>query len=148
MRRSLRASPRCSRPWALRLEDARRLALEPDDVDALEAPGGETIVRRRGGRTLGAVRSLGRLDMWSTCSYAEHMSKMIQIRNVPEKLHGKLKARAALCGMTLSDYLLAEMRAVAERPTPGELLDRLHGRTKMRPRVPPAKAIRAERDRR
>ncbi len=44
--------------------------------------------------------------------YAIDMSKMIQIRNVPDALHRKLKARAALEGMSLSDYLLAEVQAV------------------------------------
>ena len=50
---------------------------------------------------------------------------MIQIRNVPDALHRKLKARAALAGMTLSDYLLAEIRRTAERPTRHELLQRI-----------------------
>ncbi len=44
--------------------------------------------------------------------YAVNMSKMIQTRNVPDALHRKLKARAALEGMSLSDYLLAEVQAV------------------------------------
>jgi hypothetical protein len=48
------------------------------------------------------------------CVY--HMSTMIQIRNVPDALHRRLKARAALAGMSLSDYLLSEIREVAERP--------------------------------
>ncbi len=76
------------------------------------------------------------------------MSKMIQIRNVPDRLHHKLKARAALSGISLSDYLLAEIRLAAERPTRDELLERLAGRSPVRPRVGPARAIRAERDRR
>ncbi len=42
---------------------------------------------------------------------------MIQIRNVPDALHRRLKSRAALAGMSLSDYLLGEIRSVAERPT-------------------------------
>ena len=46
------------------------------------------------------------------------MSKMIQLRNVPDSLHRTLKARAAMAGMSLSDYLLAEIREVAERPNP------------------------------
>ena len=53
---------------------------------------------------------------------------MIQIRNVPDELHRTLKSRAALSGMSLSDYLLAEMRHVAERPTRAELLARLRAR--------------------
>lgn len=56
------------------------------------------------------------------------MSKMIQLRNVPDALHRSLKARAALAGMSLSDYLLAEIREIAERPTLAELRDRLHSR--------------------
>ena len=75
------------------------------------------------------------------------MSKMIQIRNVPDSLHRKLKARAALEGMSLSDYLLAEIRRSAERLTPGELRERLHKRTSISPDVPPAEAVREERDR-
>src|SRR3546814_15248840 len=57
------------------------------------------------------------LDMFSTWLYVLHMPAMIQIRNVPEALHRRLKSRAALAGMSLSDYLLSEVRAVAERPT-------------------------------
>jgi len=88
------------------------------------------------------------IDMWSTCSYAINMGIMIQIRNVPEALHRQLKSRAALAGMSLSDYLLSEIRQVAERPTIDELRTRLRGRTEMAPSVPPAEAVRAERDRR
>ena len=44
------------------------------------------------------------------------MSKMIQIRNVPDGLHRALKVRAAKAGMTLSDYLLSEIERVVERP--------------------------------
>ncbi len=53
------------------------------------------------------------------------MSKMIQIRNVPDELHRKLKVRAAELGVTLSDYLLAEARQAAEKPTLQEMLARL-----------------------
>jgi len=74
------------------------------------------------------------------------MSKMIQLRHVPEDLHRKLKARAALSGLSLSDYLLQEVRRVAERPTVAELRSRLAHRTAVSPKVPPAKAIRAERE--
>ena len=50
-----------------------------------------------------------------------HMGAMIQIRNVPDALHPQLKSRVALAGMSLSDYLLGEIRQVAERPTLNEL---------------------------
>jgi len=76
------------------------------------------------------------------------MSTMIQIRNVPDTLHRRLKSRAALAGMSLSDYLLNELREVAERPTLEELRARLHGRSRTTPSMPPAQAVRAERDRR
>jgi len=74
------------------------------------------------------------------------MGTMIQIRNVPQTLHRRLKARAALAGMSLSDYLLSEIRQVAERPTIDELRMRLHSRTETTPSIPPAEAIRLERD--
>lgn len=74
------------------------------------------------------------------------MSAMIQIRNVPDALHRRLKARAALAGMSLSDYLLREVRCVAERPTPDDLRARLARRSVVAPDVSPADAVRAERD--
>ena len=60
--------------------------------------------------------------------YALSMGKHIQIRNVPEDLHRTLKSRAALSGMSLSDYLLQEARKIAERPTVEELRQRLRQR--------------------
>ena len=56
------------------------------------------------------------------------MTTMIQIRNVAGRLHRELKARAAREGMSLSDYLLREIREVAERPTLAEMRARLHSR--------------------
>lgn len=76
------------------------------------------------------------------------MSTMIQIRNVPDALHRRLKSRAALAGMSLSDYLLGEIRQVAERPTLDELRARLEQRPGTTLSVTPAQAVRAERDRR
>jgi plasmid stability protein len=88
------------------------------------------------------------LIMCSACFNVLHMSTMIQIRNVPDELHRELKSRAALAGMSLSDYLLAEIRQVAERPTLDELRARLQSRQATNPSVAPADAVRAERDRR
>jgi len=42
---------------------------------------------------------------------------MIQIRNVPDDLHRRLKARAALAGFSLSEYLLHELKLIMETPT-------------------------------
>lgn len=50
---------------------------------------------------------------------------MIQIRNVPDELHRKLKVRAAEMGLTLSDYLKGEIERIADMPTLDEMLDRL-----------------------
>jgi len=74
------------------------------------------------------------------------MSTMIQIRNVPDALHRKLKARAAMAGVSLSDYLLNEIRHVAEVPTIEELQKRLASRSTVTLDVSPAEAVRAERD--
>ena len=71
---------------------------------------------------------------------------MIQIRNVPDALHRRLKSRAALAGMSLSDYLLNQIREVAERPTLDELRSRLERRSGPALPVEPAAAVRAERD--
>lgn len=75
------------------------------------------------------------------------MSSMIQIRNVPEELHRDLKARAARTGMTLSDYLLAELRALAVRPTMQEWLARSETWKPVEVDESPAAALAAERSR-
>ena len=74
------------------------------------------------------------------------MSKMIQLRNVPEALHRRLKARAAMAGMSLSDYLLAEIKEIAERPTLAELRDRLRTRKAVTLQIDSARLVREERE--
>lgn len=74
------------------------------------------------------------------------MSKMIQVRNVPDDLHRRLKARAALSGMSLSEYLLQELKHVAARPTAEDMRARLEGRVPVHPKEPVVEAVRAERD--
>jgi plasmid stability protein len=78
-------------------------------------------------------------------SYAERM-KTLQVRNVPDDLHTTLKVRAAQSGMSLSEFVLAELQRVAERPTRAELLARLRTRPRVRARVDAAALVRAERD--
>ena len=75
-----------------------------------------------------------------------HMSVMIQIRNVPEGLHRTLKSRAALAGMSLSEYLLREVAELAARPTMEEMRARLESRERVQLSVDPVDVIRAERD--
>jgi hypothetical protein len=86
------------------------------------------------------------LDMWRTCSYYKHMAKMIQLRHVPESLHRQLKARATLAGMSLSDYLIREVRKIAERPTLDEIKARLAAMGPSRLKTSPTAVIREERD--
>jgi plasmid stability protein len=74
------------------------------------------------------------------------MSTMLQIRNVPDQLHRKLKARAALAGMSMSEYALRELRRALERPTREELLARLAELPAPMLVPPPAAVIREERD--
>jgi len=76
------------------------------------------------------------------------MPKMIQIRHVPDDLHRALKVRAAQLGVSLSDYLLSELRRIAERPTREELLQRIASRAPVRSRLDSVRAVRAERERR
>ena len=74
------------------------------------------------------------------------MSAMIQIRNVPDDVHRSLKSKAALEGLTLSDFLLREVRLIASRPTPTEMAARLTSRSPVKSRESMAQAVRRERD--
>lgn len=70
----------------------------------------------------------------------------IEIRNVPDALHRRLKSRAAQAGMSLSNYLLQQIREVAGRPTIKEMQARLARRSPVMLSVDTADAVRAERD--
>ena len=74
------------------------------------------------------------------------MSVMVQIRNVPDELHRKLKSRAALAGMSISEYVLRDLERALERPTREELLARLRNRQSVEPVESIATAVRAERE--
>ncbi len=74
------------------------------------------------------------------------MSVMIQIRNVPDELHRRLKARAALAGRSLSDYALEELSRSLERPTREELFERLSERPILDLAESPAAIVRNDRD--
>jgi plasmid stability protein len=76
------------------------------------------------------------------------MSVMIQIRNVPDAVHRRLKARAALAGISMSEYILREMRKVLERPTREEMLARIAAYSEEKLSPDPATLIREERDKR
>lgn len=70
----------------------------------------------------------------------------MQIRNVPTEIHRRLKARAAIEGMSMSDYVLREVRKALDRPTRQEILERLMAKPVRRVRLSAAEIIRAERD--
>ncbi|MDR4494980.1 MAG: hypothetical protein AB7P17_14850 [Nitrospirales bacterium] len=74
------------------------------------------------------------------------MSKMIQLRNVPDRLHRKLKARAATEGRSLSEYLLNHIRELAERPTLLEMRERLRCREPVDVQPSPTEILRQERE--
>ncbi len=50
------------------------------------------------------------------------MSKMIQIRNVPDAVHKTLKVRAAAEGISLSDYIKRDLEALAKQTTLEDVL--------------------------
>jgi antitoxin FitA len=56
------------------------------------------------------------------------MAKTLQVRDVPDEVHATLRARAAAAGLALSEYVLRELVAVAERPTVAEVLRRAQER--------------------
>ena len=92
------------------------------------------------------MNSPAALDMRSTCLYAESMSKMIQVRDVPDQVHGTLKARAAREGMSLSDFLKRELARSAERPSMQEWLERTQQVKPLRSKQSAAQVIRELRD--
>lgn len=75
------------------------------------------------------------------------MSTMIQIRNVPDTLHRRAKARAALEGLTLSDFALRALRKEVERPTMAEVAARIRSLEPVDATPSAAELVRHERDR-
>jgi plasmid stability protein len=76
------------------------------------------------------------------------MSKMIQVRDVPESVHSTLKSRAAREGMSLSDFIKRELERVAERPTMQEWLERTRNAKPIATKMSAARVIRELRDER
>jgi hypothetical protein len=84
--------------------------------------------------------------MCSTCLYVEKMSKMVQIRDVPDDVHRILKSRATREGMSLSDFIKRELKRVAERPSMLEWLERTQQAKPISSGISPAQLIRELRD--
>jgi len=74
------------------------------------------------------------------------MTKMIQVRNLPDSTHRALKAKAALAGKSLSDWILDELEALAALPSEEELLQRLRGAEPFAMKRSSAKIIRKDRN--
>ncbi|MGB9429489.1 MAG: hypothetical protein WCC11_06370 [Gammaproteobacteria bacterium] len=71
---------------------------------------------------------------------------MIQIRNVPDKVHRALKARSALAGKSLSDLVLEELIAMVSVPSEVELKARLAEAEPFTMKKSSAGIVRRERD--
>jgi plasmid stability protein len=74
------------------------------------------------------------------------MSKRVQIRNMPDRLHRLFKARAAADGLSLSDYLLRELERASGYPSVDELKRRLASRRPVETIDSTTRWIRAERE--
>lgn len=74
------------------------------------------------------------------------MGVLVQIRDVPEDTHRVLKARAAMAGVSLSEYLRATLARAAARPTPEELEARIDAREKVTLPIPVAQLVREIRE--
>ena len=76
------------------------------------------------------------------------MPKMLQIRNLPDEVHRRLKSRAALAGMSMSDYVLREIERMLSRPTRAEVFARIAELPPIDLDPPSAEILREERERR
>lgn len=83
-------------------------------------------------------------DVWyhSLC-----MGTLIQIRDVPDDVHRTLKARAAMSGVSLSEYLRGVLGRAVARPTPEELAARIEARGAVHLSEPTELTVRDIRDR-
>ncbi len=76
------------------------------------------------------------------------MTMMIQIRDVPEALHRRLKARAALEGVSMSRFVLREIERALERPSRREWIEAIRSQPEVELDMSPADILRDERNRR
>lgn len=74
------------------------------------------------------------------------MAMTILLDHIPEALYRELEARAALTGLSLSDFLVRELRKVVEQPMPEDILQRLSRRAPYTGKPSPTEVLRDERD--
>jgi len=84
------------------------------------------------------------MRMW----HAEHMSKMLQVRDVPERLHRELVRRAKARGQTLTDFVKDLLEREVARPPADEVFDRIEQRKPVHLSKTPADLIRQDREER
>ena len=101
---------------------------------------------RRGGTALLQPKTSTPLTCAPHVVHVIHMPKMVQIRNVPDALHAKLRTRAALAGMSLSDYLQGELARMANQLSVAELRQRLDALEPVLVSESAADVLRRERD--
>lgn len=76
------------------------------------------------------------------------MARMIQVRNVPAKLHAELTRRAKKSGLSLTEYIENILQREVARPPLDEIFDRIESRSRVEIRESSAAIIRRERARR
>lgn len=76
------------------------------------------------------------------------MTTVIQIRSVPPDFHRRLKARAAMEGISMSEYILREVGKALEKPTRSEVLARIRARGPVYLKTSAVDDLRAEREER
>ena len=74
------------------------------------------------------------------------MATVIQIRSVPEEIHRQVVERSALEGLTISEFLLREIRKALMKPPRAELLSRVASYPKLDLAARAAEIIREARD--
>ena len=90
--------------------------------------------------------SFSAVDMKYSCFHINRMSTMIQIRNVPDVMHRRLKVRAAMEGVSMSQYVMWAIERALERPSRRELLAAIRRQPELVLGASPADVLRAERD--
>jgi plasmid stability protein len=78
--------------------------------------------------------------------YAPLMGALLQVRDVPDDVHRKLKSRAAAAGMSLSEYVRTLLARDMARPTPAELAARIAARGAVRLEEPSETTVRRLRE--
>ena len=74
------------------------------------------------------------------------MNTMIQVRNLPQALQRRLKARAAMEGVSMSAYVRRLIERALERPSRQEVLDALRALPEVEPDRTAADVLREARE--